>query len=149
MTRLRASWSATGSLSVPRHAHVAVRLPNGKVLVAGGHNGATTWDSAELYDPDNQAPGAPPAISAAARAFATATLLANGKVLVTGGGRQRLSEQRRVVRPGHRPWSPAGTMNVARGFHTATRLADGRVLVASGASLTSGTLALEPQRRTL
>src|SRR6185503_17604378 len=30
------NWSATGNLSVPRHAHVAVRLPSGKVLVAGG-----------------------------------------------------------------------------------------------------------------
>ncbi len=52
-------WSATGSLITPRFRPIAVRLANGKVLVAGGYDGS----SAEIYDPDTGA-WSPPAISA-------------------------------------------------------------------------------------
>jgi uncharacterized protein (TIGR03437 family) len=135
------TWSPTGNLSVARHAHVAVRLLSGKVLVAGGHNGATTWNSAELYDPDTGT-WSPTGNLTAARAFATATLLLNGRVLVAGGGGSSFLSSAELYDPATGAWSPAGTMNVARGFHTATLLADGRVLLASGASLTSGTLTL-------
>src|SRR5262245_53230500 len=41
-------WLPGGTLSTPRWLHVAVRLANGRVLVAGG--GAYT-PSAELYNP--------------------------------------------------------------------------------------------------
>lgn len=134
-------WKAAGNLKVPRHAHVAVRLPNGKVLVAGGHNGATNWNSAELYDPNTESWSATGDL-AAARAFATATVLANGKVLIAGGGSSSFLDSAESYDPDTGVWSPAGTMNDARGFHTAALLADGRVLVASGASLTSGILTL-------
>ena len=135
------NWSATGNLSVPRHAHVAVRLPNGKVLVAGGHNGATNWDTAELYDPNTGIWSLTGSLTSA-RAFATATLLANGKVLVAGGGASNFLNSAELYDPVTGSWTPTGAMSVARGFHTATLLADGRVLVASGASLTSGALTL-------
>ena len=37
------TWTATGkSLEHPRHSHVAVLLPDGKVLVAGGHAPVTS-----------------------------------------------------------------------------------------------------------
>lgn len=37
-------------MAVARYAHIASILSNGKVLVAGGYNGAYL-NSAELYDP--------------------------------------------------------------------------------------------------
>ena len=135
------AWSATGDLSVPRHAHVAARLSNGKVLVAGGHNGGTNWTSAELYDPGTNL-WSPTGDLTAPRAFATATVLPNGKVLVVGGGDNSFLSSAELYDPITGSWSPAGTMSVARGFHTATLLSDGRVLVAAGASLASGTLTL-------
>jgi N-acetylneuraminic acid mutarotase len=135
------TWSPAGSLSVPRHAHIAVRLQSGKVLVAGGFNGTTTWNTAELYDPDSGTWSGTGELSAP-RAFATATLLADGRVLVAGGGGATFLSSAEIYDPATGRWSPAGTMNVARGFHTATRLADGRVLVASGAAITPSRLIL-------
>ena len=49
-------WIATGSMGTPRSGHTAVRLLDGRVLVAGGYPGdepdlAVT--SAELYDPES------------------------------------------------------------------------------------------------
>src|SRR5205823_31321 len=47
------TWTNTGSMSGARGNHTATVLPNGKVLVAGGHNESTglTIATAELYDP--------------------------------------------------------------------------------------------------
>ncbi len=50
------AWSATGNLNTPRFGHSATLLPNGRVLVAGGHEGdiydfPTVSLSAEFYEP--------------------------------------------------------------------------------------------------
>jgi N-acetylneuraminic acid mutarotase len=82
------AWSSTGSLTTGRAYHSATLLPNGKVLVAGGYFQSSTnaglATSAELYDPGTGAwlPGAslsPP------RYLHTATLLADGQVLIAAG----------------------------------------------------------------
>ena len=78
-----ASFVTTGSLNTARQYHTATLLPNGKVLVAGGYNGAYL-SSAELYDPAIGA-WAPTGALAAMRELHTATLLPDGKVLATGG----------------------------------------------------------------
>ena len=50
------TWTATGNLNNARVYHTATLLPNGMVLVAGGHDGPSftpsdILSSAELYDP--------------------------------------------------------------------------------------------------
>src|SRR6266487_4536871 len=46
------TWAATGSMTTSRVGHIAILLPDGKVLVAGGTTAAcTATDTAELYDP--------------------------------------------------------------------------------------------------
>src|SRR5437773_11976744 len=65
------------------------------------------------------------------RARHTATLLADGRVLVVGGlGPGRGNSE--IYDPGTNKWSPAGNLISARANHQAVRLADGRVLVMGG-----------------
>lgn len=66
------------------------------------------------------------------RAYATATLLGTGSVLVAGGQSEIASAE--LYNPGTGTWSATGSMATGRFEHTATLLPDGRVLVAGGAS---------------
>jgi hypothetical protein len=69
----------------------------------------------------------------AARAAHTATLLADGTVLVTGGFDQsRVLPSAEVYNPDSKTWSVVADMAMPRVNHTATRLPDGTVLVAGG-----------------
>lgn len=82
------TWKSAGTLSRARFSHTATLLPDGRVLVAGGsrfedYRGQATATT-EIYDPeDEQWSTGPP--MAAPRVNHTATLLADGSVLVAGG----------------------------------------------------------------
>jgi hypothetical protein len=70
-----------------------------------------------------------------ARTSHIAVLLANGKVLVSGGFAPPNSESLKdaeVYDPATNTWSPTGAMNARRAAFAAARLSDGRVLVAGG-----------------
>jgi hypothetical protein len=140
------SFSATGAMGTPRYAHTATLLPNGKVLIVGGFStadvGAYTENvllTAELYDP---ATGAftPTGSLGAARGGHTATLLANGKVLVAGGlislnfAGVSFASTAEVYDPATGAFTPTGDMTAHREEHTATLLPDGRVLIVGGAT---------------
>jgi hypothetical protein len=78
------SFVQTGSMSTPRMLHSASLLPDGKVLVAGGTDGFSSLDSAEVYDPATASWTVVPSMITA-RSQHTATALANGYILVSGG----------------------------------------------------------------
>jgi lysophospholipase L1-like esterase len=135
----RGTWSATGSMAVPRILHTATLLETGvdtgDVLVTGGENAPNeSVASAELYDPSTGT-WSPTGSMAADRAGQTATLLNNGKVLVVGGnfGAGPAAE---LYDPSTGSFSPTGTMpgGVDPAFGSATLLptGEGEVLYAGG-----------------
>ena len=81
------TWTTVAPLNTGRFFQAAVLLPNGKVLVTGGTSGTYSGAelaSAEVYDPAlNTWTTIAPMNSV--HFIHTATLLASGKVLVTGG----------------------------------------------------------------
>ena len=68
------------------------------------------------------------------RTTQTATLLSNGKVLVTGGHVSSATSTAscELYDPATGTWITTGAMATARGSHTATLLLNGKVLVAGG-----------------
>jgi len=84
------SWTATGSMSVPRVYAAATLLPDGTVLVAGGSSRTVNSDPggpvapAELYQPGSGSWAATARMNES-RTYPTATLLSDGTVLVSCG----------------------------------------------------------------
>ncbi len=75
------TFTATGSLSMARFKlpYALALLQNGKALVAGGA------ERAEVYDPTAGTFSAAGGSLGTARFFSAATLLPDGRVLITGG----------------------------------------------------------------
>ena len=132
--------STTGRLTVPRTNHSATLLPNGKVLLAAGFDylnySNNVLSSADLYDPSTGLWTPTTGNLVTARQNHTATLLANGKVLVVGGINGSLLASSELFDPSTGQWtSTVGSLHDARQSHTATLLANGKVLVAGGAGV--------------
>lgn len=113
-------------------------LRDGKVLRTGGDDESTYLKEAVLYDPATNSWSTAGAMSVS-RSLHTATLLADGRVLVVGGYTLTSSTQRPAGRTSVEIYDPrTGTftegppVNVPRMQHTATRLPSGRVLVLGG-----------------
>lgn len=144
------AWRVGAPMIVSRSGdHSATLLKDGSVLVVGGvscglqcngHEAAIS--SAELYDPTADKWTTTDA-TAVPRELHTATLLRDGRVLVTGGllpgGAGVITASAEIYDAGaggSGHWRSAGSMSLARLGHTATLLPDGRVLVAGGLSRT-------------
>jgi hypothetical protein len=161
------TFSPTGSMASGRQGHTATLLGDGRVLIAGGYHAGmgaavsadalasqlgiarpSSWTdpvrlgnlaSAELYDP-RTGTFSPTGSMAQGRNWATATLLADGRVLVVGGlvdGTLTLSSAE-VYDPATGSFSLTGSMPDARFLSSATLLADGRVLVSGGLLMNGG-----------
>jgi Galactose oxidase, central domain/Kelch motif len=127
-----ATWTATGKMITPRLGHKAILLLDGRVLVVGGGAavaGANDLTSAELYDPATGT-WASTGSTLGPRADFSATLLADGKVLVAGGaGSIGAPASAEVYDPDSGTWSATGNMVHPLNGFPATLLRDGRVLV--------------------
>jgi hypothetical protein len=129
----------TGSLAAARESHAATLLSDGRVLVTGGLTLVGTDSqpsrSAELYDP-RSGMFLKAADMNVTRVCHTATLLADGRVLITGGGfsNPTTTNTAELFDPLTGLFTATGSMTAARAFHTATLLPNGKVLIAGGRS---------------
>jgi N-acetylneuraminic acid mutarotase len=139
-------------MASPRAENTATLLSNGEVLVAGGTGnisvlGSAPYNSAELYDPSAGTWTSAGHMSQF-RFSHTATLLANGSVLVAGGepgGSGPTAapvNSTEIFDPVGGTWTPIGSMTVARSRHSATLLPNGKLLVAGGYNQNGGGLVL-------
>ena len=122
-----------GEMSVARVIHTATRLPDGRVLIAGGTELAPLA-SAERYRPDLGA-FEPAGVMSVSRYGHSATALEDGSVLMAGGFQgvgQAARDTAEIYDSTGSVFVSTGHLAVARYFHTSTRLNDGRVLLAGG-----------------
>jgi hypothetical protein len=131
------TWTHAASMATGREGACAIEVAPGRLFVNGGTvslsgQGATEWV-------DTRAGTAAPGAADSPRRIAhTCTLLADGRVLVTGGRSNEnfpggASMSAEIWNPASGAWRfAAGRMQSARSAHTATLLPDGRVLLVGG-----------------
>jgi N-acetylneuraminic acid mutarotase len=130
------TWSLINHMAVSRWEHTATLLPNGKVLVAGGSTNGSSADvtaSTELFDPATGT-WTPTGSLSTGRSLHQATLLPNGKVLVSGGmdRNDEVLALTELYDPVSGTWAPGPLLNSNRYWFSATLLASGQVLIAGG-----------------
>ena len=129
--------ATANNLSVARGFATTTTLPNGKILIANGgdyNDGGAATTAADLFDP---ASGLFSATGSThdARHGSTATLLANGKVLIAGGIMNNVQTRlasAELYDPATGTFAYTGSMHVARDYHNAALLQNGKVLIAGG-----------------
>jgi hypothetical protein len=135
-------FTATGSMSVGRGpGTTATLLRDGRVLVAGGCSSATDTQAcvhtatAEIYDPTSGTFTRTGSMTVE-RAGHTATLLRDGRVLITGGHHVSADPlaSAELYDPSTGRFTPTGSMSTPREGSTAVLLKNGKVFVFGGAA---------------
>lgn len=132
--------STAGTLVSKRSSHTATRLADGRVLITGGYSSraAGALDNAELWDPVTQTTRVLAARMATPRASHTASLLADGRVLIVGGYAppDRAYVLAELFDPQRESFTaieaPVGIADRMRLLHSAHAQPDGGVLIVGG-----------------
>lgn len=127
-----AKWKTTTNV-VPRTAHTASRLADGRVLVVGGNKGGPTESSAEIYNPTTdswKAAGTLPE----GRTLAAQVTLTGGDVLVAGGYTSASTITDAVARyvASSGTWTTAGKLASPAAYLSMVAMPDGSAWVAGG-----------------
>ena len=138
------SFKAVERMLSPRVLATVTDIGDRRVLVAGGWSNydftTQTWTAtatAEIFD-RNSGTWSWAAPMSTARAMATATRLADGRVLVAGGDESQVGNYEEVLPsaeiydPATNSWQPADDMSVPRAAGSAALLTNGHVLVTGG-----------------
>lgn len=155
------TWTADAPMSTPRTLHTCTTLQDGRILATGGSiTGGIGLGSTEIYDPATSTWSAGPALNSSlpanaclpqpsvnARIAHAATLLNDGRVLITGGTSsfntpvgstnyfcifEGALDTAEVFDPTTNTSTPLPAMNARRFAHAQVLLTDGRVLITGG-----------------
>ncbi len=123
------TWARTADMATVHEYQLAVGLPDGRVLVAGGF----LTRHAEVYDP-RTASWTPGGAMNDHRLASSVTVDSRGRVFVYGGFSQRseVVDTVEMYDPATGVWSRVAPMSSPRLAHTACQLHDGSVLVTGG-----------------
>ncbi|MEP7122451.1 MAG: kelch repeat-containing protein [Byssovorax sp.] len=123
----------TSSMSTVRWRHVAVRLLDGRVLVAGGLPDQAAFTTGEIYDPatGDWTPTGTPMLYA--HDWPIAATLCDGRVFVAGRN-DAAAKDAELYDPQTNAWIAAGKMKLSHLYGTATLLPDCRLLLVGGYS---------------
>lgn len=130
---------------LPRLAHTATRLQDGRVLITGGvSSSGRVTSTCEIFDPISET-SSPAASMAASRGGHAATLLPDGRVLVSGGfadwqnaainfvaALNSAQDSTEIYDPVTNTWSTGPLMATARAGHGQVLLGTGNVLIVGG-----------------
>lgn len=137
------AFASTGGMASARRLHTATRLNDGRVFLAGGStttSGSSDFitNTAEIFNPaGNGGVGTFTAVSSSMtsrRREHAATLLSDGRILITGGYYNfiYLASAEIFNSAGAGTFAATGSMGGGHADHTATRLPNGKVLIAGG-----------------
>jgi WD40 repeat protein len=127
-------FTPAGPMITPRLWPAVAVLPDGHVLIAGGHPSGqeAATSSAELFDPDALT-FSPTGSMGTSRSMPSTAILPDGRVFISPGESRTTVE---IYDPRTGTFSAAGTMS-GYGYGDAIALPDGRVVVLGGSSLGS------------
>ncbi len=130
-------WSPGPSMTADRFRHTATVLKSGSVLLTGGYSSAQgkTLDTAELYNPVQGRFTELASRMSDGRMDHSATLLADGRVLVVGGWSSQKGStvvSADLFDPVTNTFSPAAPLPASRHEHAAVALPDGSALITGG-----------------
>lgn len=129
------SWASTVPMQRARAAHYLITLQNGEVIAIGGF----LTRSCEIFNPHSISWRYTDSLKTLKSYWDTATLLCDGRVIVTGGQYFDQStleyiyyKNCELFDPNAETWSMTDSLTNGRSGHTATLLNDGKLLIAGG-----------------
>ncbi|MGN6561981.1 MAG: Kelch repeat-containing protein [Thermomicrobiales bacterium] len=144
------SWQAIGPIPSPRLGqYIVAALHDGRVLIAGseraGDNVIAHSAPADIYDPATGLWSQTAPTNLLRYNAQTATVLADGRVLVVGGwggvataANGPITATAELYDPATNAWTLTGSMAAPRAGHSATLLPDGQVMVIGGYNYPEG-----------
>lgn len=135
-------WSVLPNLSINRYDNFIAKMPDGRVLLAGGRTiNAAFTASADVFNPATNTFSltAPMAVARGTPSGrgdnGTAAVLPNGQVIVAGGQDNATAlSTTELFNPLTSTWSTTGSLLTARSSNTMTLLNNGLVMVVGGQS---------------